>query len=251
MFVPPLSADEKPSILFRAECSSNRSFRRGYLRAQRTPDSRPPSAQDFDDHLSWQREESRFLSFGTWKRAVSHLRKLEREKKTDVVVIAVWVKGLAGVYSAEEAACRLKYSDTDTDRKRKPWPHRDEYLLDGGIAADDYRVLAVFEGGGPEHDVVFECPLYQITTRVPSGLFLGQRSNNTLGDIEYEIYSRSGVHDDMKRDELVKAITGNPHFPPILQYEYLDQSENIPCHRTTPSPIKDANMAKAGGALTD
>jgi hypothetical protein len=29
----------------------------------------PPSWQEFDDQLSWKRKTTRFLSFGTWKRA--------------------------------------------------------------------------------------------------------------------------------------------------------------------------------------
>ncbi|BCR83531.1 uncharacterized protein ACHE_10933A [Aspergillus chevalieri] len=187
----------------------------------------PPSWQNFDDHLSWNRKPTRFLSFGTWKRAMQRRKELEREGKTDIVVIAVWVEHLSGVYSAEEVAARLGYSDTGLDRRRKLWQHRDEYLVEGGIVADEYRVLAIFEGGGPERNVVFACPFYDISTTIPSGFFPGRRSNNALEDIEYEIYSHSGVRDDMKRDELVKAITGNPQFFPTIRYKYPGQSETL------------------------
>ena len=64
----------------------------------------------------------------------------------NVVVIAVWARGLAGVYSAEEAAFRLGSSDTGLDKNRKLRHHRDEYPLEGGIAAEEYRILAVFGG---------------------------------------------------------------------------------------------------------
>lgn len=121
---------------------------------------------------------------------------LEREGKTDIVVIAVWVKGLAGVYSAEEAASRLGYSDTGL--QRKICHHRDEYLVEGGIVDTEYRVLAIFEGGGPPRNIVFECSFYWIPATLPSGFFPGQRSHNALRGIEDEIYSHSGVRDDMK-----------------------------------------------------
>ncbi|KAL4934966.1 hypothetical protein BDV06DRAFT_234851 [Aspergillus oleicola] len=173
MFVYPLSDHAKPSLLFRTECSSNTSFREGYLRA------------------------------------MQRRKTLEEEKETDIVVIAVWVEHLSGVYSAEEVAARLGYSDTGLDPRRKLWHHRDEYLVEGGIAADEYRILAVFEGGGPEHDVVFECPFYRISATIPSGFFPGRRSNNALVDIEDEIYSH----------ELVKAINGTPQFLFTMQYK--------------------------------
>lgn len=144
---------------------------------------------------------------------------LESEGEKDIVVIAVWAKNLAGVYSAEEVACRLGYSDTGLNPRRRLRNHHDEYLVEGGIAADEYRILAVFEGGGPERNVVFEWPFYQISTTIPSEFFPGRRSDNALGDIGDEIYEYSGVRNDMKRDELVKAITGSPQTFPIIQYE--------------------------------
>ncbi|KAL4951595.1 hypothetical protein BDW69DRAFT_36653 [Aspergillus filifer] len=219
MFVYSLSDHAKPSLLFRAECSSNTSFREGYLCARRMIYEGPPSQQEFDDQLSWNQKRTRFLSFGTWKRAMQRRKTLEEERETDIVVIAVWVEHLSGVYSAEKVAARLGYSDTGLDPHRKLWHHRGEYLVEGGIAADEYRILAVFEGGGPEHDVVFECPFYQIPATIPSGFFPGRILNNALVDIEDEIYSRSGVRDDMKRDELVKAITGTPQFLLNMQYK--------------------------------
>ncbi|KAL4789464.1 hypothetical protein BDV19DRAFT_397021 [Aspergillus venezuelensis] len=183
IFVYLLSDHAKPSLLFRAECSSNTSFREGYL-------------------CAWRQ----------WKT-------LEEEGKTNIVVIAVWVEHVSGVYSAEKVAARLGYSNTGLDPHRKLWHHRGEYLVKGGIAADEYRILAVFKGGGPEHDVVFKCPFYQISATIPSGFFPGRRSNNALVEIEDEIYSYSGVHDDMKRDELVKAITRTPQFLLNMQYK--------------------------------
>ncbi|KAJ5751477.1 uncharacterized protein N7511_008442 [Penicillium nucicola] len=228
MFIHPLTADQTPAILFRAECSSNSTFREGYLCARSTTHADPPSWQDFDDHLSWKRQDTRFISFGTWRRAMQRRKQLENENKIDIIVIAVWAKGLAGVYSAEDAASRLEYSDIG---RNKLYPHHDEYLLEGGLAADEYRIVAVFEGGGRERDVIFECPFYRIRLTIPNGFFLERRSNNALGDIEDEIYRHSGVRDDQKRDELVKAIAGITQFFPALRYEYSGHSENPSYHQ--------------------
>ncbi|PYH96879.1 hypothetical protein BO71DRAFT_374435 [Aspergillus ellipticus CBS 707.79] len=194
MFVYPLSGHAKPSLLFRAECSSNTSFREGYL----ARDSYP-------------------LAHGGGP--CSDGKTLEGERETDIIVIAVWVEHLLGVYSAEEVAARLGYSDNGLDPHRKLWHHRDEYLVEGGIAADEYRIITIFKGGGPEHDVVFEYPFYRIQATILSGFFHGRRSNNVLVDIEDEIYSRSGVRDDIKRDQFVKAITGTPQFLFTMQYK--------------------------------
>jgi hypothetical protein len=43
------------------------------------------------------------------------------------------------MHSAEEAASRLGKPDVWLDRQRKLWHHRDEYLVEGGIGADEYR----------------------------------------------------------------------------------------------------------------
>jgi hypothetical protein len=135
---------------------------------------------------------------------------LENDGRRDIVVIAVWVENLTGVYSAEEAACKLGYSETEPDPRRKLRHHRDEYLIEGGIVADEYRILAVFEGAGPEREVVFACPSYQISATIPIELFPGKGSSNALADIENEIYRRSGVRDNEKRNAFVKAFTGSP-----------------------------------------
>ncbi|CDM32645.1 unnamed protein product [Penicillium roqueforti FM164] len=69
-------------------------------------------------------------------------------------------KGLAGVYSAEEAASRLKYIDTGLGPRKSPYYK--EYLIKGGIATNKYRILAVFEGEGLKHNTIFEYPSYRI-----------------------------------------------------------------------------------------
>ncbi|RAK79180.1 uncharacterized protein BO72DRAFT_400561 [Aspergillus fijiensis CBS 313.89] len=211
MTVQPLSGNSKPLVLFRAECERNSSFIEGYVCARRTNYEGPPSLQEFDDHLSWRRVPTRFLSFGTWKRALQRRKQLENELEENIVVIAVWAEHMTRVFSAKEAATRLAYRD--------PELYGEEYLVEGGIVADDYRVLAVFEGGGPARNVVFAWPFYEASTTIPSEFFPGLRSHNALEDIADEIYSRLGVRDDRKRDELVKAILGSPWFFPAIRYQ--------------------------------
>lgn len=59
--------------------------------------------------------------------------------------------------------------------------HWDEYLVDRGIIADEYRVLVVFEGNRLDCNIVFECPVrYRIFTIICDRFFLGNRLDNLL-----------------------------------------------------------------------
>ncbi|KAL4962047.1 uncharacterized protein BDV14DRAFT_179193 [Aspergillus stella-maris] len=224
MFIHPLSSDAIPSILFRAERRSKTSFRDGSTCARQTMYTGPPTRYDFDSHKAWKRKSTRFRSFGTWGRAMQHRAHLQEKGISDVVVVAVWARGLMGVYSAEEAATKLGYNDMgltgmDPDERRKIRHHWNEYLVEGGIAADEYRILAIFEGGGPDRVVDFEWPEYRLRSSmaIPRDFFPGRRSGNALVDIACEIYSYCGVWDDMKRDQLVKAMTRSP-FLSMMRY---------------------------------
>lgn len=221
MPIRALRPDEKPSILFRVESSSNRMFKGGHFRARRTDINAAPELWEVDDHLLWDKGRgSRFLSFTrSWIRAMERHRLLENRER-EIIVIAIWSRDLFGVYDAESVATELGYFDTGSDRRRMVRNHRDEYLVDGGIAADEYCVLAVFEGSGPDRNVVFECPgMYRISTTIRGGFFSGNKSDNTLRDLEEEIYSHSGVRNDLKRDELVKSISGGFYNFPSIMYK--------------------------------
>lgn len=80
---------------------------------------------------------------------------------------------------------------------------------------------------GPPRNIVFECPFYRILATLPGGFFPGKRSHNALRDIEDEIYSRSGVRDDMKRDGLARAITGTPQFLLTMKYNCPGQNSTL------------------------
>jgi hypothetical protein len=78
---------------------------------------------------------------------------LEMKGQKDILVIAVWTEYLTGVYSAEQIASMLEYTDKGPNERKVLRNHYDEYLVEGGIAADKYRILTVFEGGGTERDL--------------------------------------------------------------------------------------------------
>ncbi|KAF3481525.1 uncharacterized protein GIQ15_04284 [Arthroderma uncinatum] len=132
----------------------------------------------------------------------------QAEGKQELVLIVVWAKELGGVYDAEELASKMGYSDSNADN-RKPRNHRDEYLVDRGIG-DEYRVLAVFEGGGPDSVVTFECSSYRIKTTLPNGYFTGRDGESPLEKIGNEIYRHTGVRDDSLRDYLVQSVARTP-----------------------------------------
>ncbi|ODM24142.1 hypothetical protein SI65_01732 [Aspergillus cristatus] len=108
-----LSADEKPSILFRVECLASTSFKtRGDLCAQRTIHGGAPRRHDLDNHLSWERRPTGLPSFSNgWRRTMRRRKMLEDSGEKDMVVIAVWTKDLTGVYSAKKVALMLGYPD--------------------------------------------------------------------------------------------------------------------------------------------
>lgn len=70
------------------------------------------------------------------------------------MIIAVWAKDMHHLYKAEDIATALGYNNSGQDRRRKLAYFRHEYLVWGGIAADDYRILGVFSGDGPERSVL-------------------------------------------------------------------------------------------------
>ncbi|KAL4948046.1 hypothetical protein BDW69DRAFT_100773 [Aspergillus filifer] len=69
---------------FRADRRSRTSFKKGYMCARQTAYNGPLTARDFDDHLSWERRPTKFLSFGTWRRAMQRRADLERDGNMDV-----------------------------------------------------------------------------------------------------------------------------------------------------------------------
>ncbi|KAL4754366.1 hypothetical protein BDW72DRAFT_190228 [Aspergillus terricola var. indicus] len=147
-------------------------------------------------------------------------QRLQEENRADIVVIAIWVKDLPGLYSAEDVAKQLGYPESGpkTSQGTTISAHRDEYLVEGDIAPDEHRILTIFEGGGPDRTVVFESSFYQITTTIPDEVFPGRRSGNALQDVEDEVRYRLGVRD---------AISGSPRGPLMGEIVYQSSEESF------------------------
>ena len=62
------------------------------------------------------------------------------------MVVATWAKGMCNACDTYEVARTLGYQSDSKDERRRLQNHYDEYLVRGGIATDEYRLLAVFDG---------------------------------------------------------------------------------------------------------
>lgn len=100
--------------------------------------SRAGDAQACLDHLRWRRSEGPFISFFTnWNAALRRQQwMIEQEQgATEVLIVAVWLKGLPVVYDA--------FSIADALNIESPNRFLHEVLIYGGISADRYRILAI------------------------------------------------------------------------------------------------------------
>jgi hypothetical protein len=148
-----------------------------------------------------------FLSFfNSWIKALRRRKWLLDQGARDVVIIVIWAEDLHYLYQAEDIATTLGYNDSGQDRRRRLRNHWHEYLVWGGIFADDYRILAVFRGDGPERSVL----LCSLTNSVAANLPGDFASNAALQDVSeellIEIYSCTGVKDVYKHNILVAYI---------------------------------------------
>lgn len=141
---------------------------------------------------------------------------LEGKGHTGIKVVALWSKDMGHVYDVEPVVLHLRYQDNGPDPRRKPRHHGNEYLIHGGVL-DEYRILAVFRGGGDLRYITFENRFYEVKALVPSDYFIGQ-GENPLEDLEDEIFTNTGLRDDIWRDQLVQAIS-NWKIPVQMGYE--------------------------------
>jgi len=124
-----------------------------------------------------------------------------------VVVIAVWLDGLE-VYDAYDIARHLSMD--------RPEQHLGEFLLQGTIWADSYRILAMFYGNLPLEDValstqgwIFEASLPGGFTRYTQTAIIDTRTpRDVTKDLEDEIYSFTGTRGGVKLDCLLRSICG-------------------------------------------
>lgn len=109
----------------------------------------------FNDCLSWEKANTPFIPFtNMWERALER-RRLIREGKRDVVIIAIWSKGLRNVDDAYEVAGTIGYCNDDSNPRKRLADHLDKYLVFNGVLANEYRVLAIFKRQNETENVKF------------------------------------------------------------------------------------------------
>ena len=158
------------------------------------------------DHLSWRRTIGPFISFFTnWNMALNRWRRMIQSGASNVVIVAVWLRGLP-VYDAFDLARTLNFQSTDVFLY--------EVLLHASIPADSYRLLAVFCGRRGTTAVLCTGRL-QAEITMPEGFVSGVTISKRvcvrcLPDISErlrdELYMRTGGRDDLKLLFLVLAI---------------------------------------------
>lgn len=103
----------------------------------------PLTREAFANCLSWKKVDTPLIPFTTiWEKAMRRRGELLEDGRKQIVIIAVWAKGLQNVYNAREVAEMLGNDNGNINK----WNHNDEYLIYGGIPANDYRLLAMFVG---------------------------------------------------------------------------------------------------------
>ncbi|WXC51015.1 hypothetical protein QX201_010720 [Fusarium graminearum] len=138
---------------------------------------RPGNAQACRDHLLWKRRGGPFVSFFTdWNAALRRRKWVVEEGATQVVIVAIWLKGLSGIYDAFEIANSLGLK-----KPGKPDLFRHEVLIHGGISADSYRILAMFPGVQPTVDIALCVPNMTMMVEVPRDFIAGVQVNTLMG----------------------------------------------------------------------
>ncbi|KAF5635074.1 hypothetical protein F52700_5622 [Fusarium sp. NRRL 52700] len=173
--------------------------------------------QAAEDHLLWKSVRTPFVSFfRSWERALiwrKHL--IEREGK-GIMIVAVWLKNLSGVYDAYNIAKRLidrEDPKSSSELQRNLGNYRGELLVRGGIDYTEYRILACFEGDSHEIErrsipPLIKFPEREFTVYIPRGT-LSAYGNSNLSitqQLEYEMLSLTGVRSDAKLCALVLAM---------------------------------------------
>jgi hypothetical protein len=173
----------------------------------------------FDSHLSWdQNFPSPFLStFCSWRRIMDWRRWMLSHGGVivgNLYIVAIDTDRVKNTrnnacYDAYNVARRLGYTDTGIHPRRQLSHHRDEYLIYGGISADDYAILAIFPAGGDEmrHQVGGHwIPLPGAYLEYLLRLASHGPQMTVVEDLATEIYSSTGVYSDRQLAALLTAM---------------------------------------------
>ncbi|KAI1032859.1 hypothetical protein LB504_006515 [Fusarium proliferatum] len=166
------------------------------------------SDEDFwqaaEDHLSWKSIRTPFVSFfRSWERALNWRKGLIERGGKRIMIVAVWLKDLSGVYDAYNIAQRLvaRQDPNPNSRLRQN--------------LDNYRGELLVQGGGDSLEIerrsispLLKFPEHKLVVSIPRGtLPIYDNSNlSIIHQLEYEMLSLTGVRNDAKLCVLVLAM---------------------------------------------
>lgn len=177
-----------------------------------TRDPKLPATRDsFDNHLSWTKTPTPFISFfNSYQKVVKRRQWMLASGAKSVAIIAIWAKDLR-VYDAYDAAKALGYDNDGSGNRRRLKYHEGEYLVEGGIVADEYRVLAIFDGIGEMESIKQDTPgIVGGSAAVPPEWLRGAPGVTMIEKIEMEIYGNTGIrgHSEMLVCLVLSLIDG-------------------------------------------
>ena len=162
--------------------------------------NRPTTEEAFDDCLSWRKIKTPFIPFtNSWTRALQRRRRLIEKGGKDVVIIAIWSKGLHNVYDAYDVAKMLGYRDESSNPRKRLENHLDEYLVSGGILADEYRILAIFNGQKEQGNIALSVPGLRGSATVPDAFMTAVPGGTANEKLENEIYQHTGIRGESEQ----------------------------------------------------
>jgi hypothetical protein len=214
LFPLPAPLENPPAILFRAECQDRTPWTfngRDYDMAARDR-TVPIPWESLNDRLSWEKVDTPFIPFTrSWEVVLRRRHALIQEGHQNVVIVAIWAKGMRNVYDAYEITRSLKLlKGEDPD---KDFEHFNEYLVHGGISADEERVLAIFDGqrehvgihlrvpvpGLPGSTTISKLKTIPGSVTIPESVMINTPGSTARQKLEYAIYQRTGLHGDSKQ----------------------------------------------------
>jgi hypothetical protein len=189
----PSPLRDPPVILFRTECHDRNSAAYNSTFWNHNIVSRSPhiplTREAFDNCLSWKKVNTPLIPFTrSWERAMRRRQRLLQDGNKEIVIIAIWAKGLQNVYDASEVAKMLRCNNDGRNR----WNHDGEYLVHRGISADDYRLLAVFNGQ-KEQRLDLDMPGLTGSITVPDGFMSTAPGATGNEKLQNTIYMYTGI----------------------------------------------------------
>jgi hypothetical protein len=174
----------------------NGSFR-DFNMAARDP-SIPLSWDTFNNCLFWKKSNTPLMPVTTsWDVVLRVRNALLKEGQKNVVIIAIWSKGMHNVYDAHEITRQLR--QLRREDPEKGFQHHHEYLVHGGISADEDRVLAIFDGQGQQTNIPLSLQHLAGSVTIPDTFMLNTPGKTAKKKLQFEIYQRTGVDGDSKQ----------------------------------------------------